>query len=134
MKAVATTPAPDERTIGQLVADASHEMSAIVRNEIALAKAEVTGGVKIAGKGAGLLGGAVFVALLGLIFLFETLGFVLAIWLPISAAFGIVTALLFLVAGILGLMGKKAISQAQPKPEKAISEAQKTIAAVKSAT
>ncbi|MEI2774540.1 MAG: phage holin family protein [Tetrasphaera sp.] len=130
---MATTPAQDERTIGQLVADASHDMSTIVRNEIALAKAEVTGGVKVAGKGVGLLSGAGFVALLGLIFLFETLGFVLAIWLPISAAFGIVTALLFIVAAILGLMGKKAVTSAKPKPEKAITEAQKTIAAVKSA-
>ena len=56
-----------------------------------------------------------------------------AIWLATWAAYLIVTAVLFLVAAILALMGKKALSSARPKPEKAISEAQKTIAAVKSA-
>ena len=44
------------------------------------------------------------------------------------------TLLLVLVAGVLALLGKKAISAAKPKPEKAITEAQKTVAAVKSAT
>jgi len=122
-----------ERTIGQLVADASREMSTLVRSEIALAKAEVTGGLKIGGKGAGLLGGAAFMGLLGVIFLLHTLAQVLDIWLPASAAYAIVTVLLFLVAAVLGLLGKKALSQAKPKPEKAIAEAEKTIAAVKSA-
>jgi len=120
------------RTIGQLVADASREMSTLVRSEIALAKAEVTGGLKSGGKGAGLLGAAAFLGLLGLIFLFHTLARVLDIWLPISASYGIVTALLFLVAAVLGLMGKKAISQAKPVPEQAITEAKETVEAVKS--
>lgn len=120
------------RTIGQLVADASRDVSTLVRSEIELAKAEVTGGLKVAGKGAGMLGSAGFVALLGLIFLFHTLAYVLDIWLPLSASYAIVTGLLFLVAAILGLLGKKAVSKAKPKPEQAITEAQKTVEAVKS--
>ena len=36
-----------ERTIGQLVADATHDLQGIVRGEIALAKAEVTNGASI---------------------------------------------------------------------------------------
>ena len=48
------------RTIGQLVADASRDVSTLVRSEIELAKAEVTGGLKVAGKGAGMLGAAGF--------------------------------------------------------------------------
>ena len=35
-----------ERTIGQLVADATHDFQGLVRSEIALAKAEVTSGAK----------------------------------------------------------------------------------------
>ena len=120
------------RTIGQLVADASRDVSTLVRSEIELAKAEVTGGLKVAGKGAGMLGAAGFVALLGLIFLFHTLAYVLDIWLPLSASYAIDTGLLFLVAAILGLLGKKAVSKAKPKPEQAITEAQKTVEAVKS--
>lgn len=120
------------RTVGQLVADASREMSTLVRSEVELAKAEVTGGLKVAGKGAGLLAAGGFVALLGLIFLFHTLAQVLDIWLPASAAYAIVTLMLFLVAAILALLGKKSVSSARPKPERAIEEANKTVAALKS--
>lgn len=134
MTPVASIPGGTERTIGQLVADASNEMSTIVRTEIALAKAEVSGGLKIAGKGAGMLGAAALVGLLGLIFLFHTLAEVIGIWLPLWAGYLIVTLLLFVVAAVLGLVGKKALTTAKPMPVKAISEAQQTIAAVKSAT
>ena len=83
------------------------------------------------GKGAGLLAGAGFVALLGLIFLFHTLAQVIAIWLPAWAGYAITTGLLFLAAAVLGLIGKNALSKARPKPERAIAEAEKTIAALK---
>ena len=36
-----------ERTIGQIVSDATTNAQSLVRDEIALAKAEVTGGLKI---------------------------------------------------------------------------------------
>ena len=58
-----------ERTIGQLVADATHDFQGLVRSEIALAKAEVTSGAKDVGKGAGLLAAAAFFGLMGLVFL-----------------------------------------------------------------
>lgn len=127
-----TTQTGPERTLGQLVADATHDVQGIVRSEIALAKAEVSSGAKVMGKGAGLLGGAAFLGLLGLIFLFHTLAKVLDIWLPASASYAIVTLVLFLVAGVLGIMGKKALDKARPKPSRAIAEAQQTIATLKS--
>ena len=55
---MATGTSGTERTIGQLVADATHDLEGIVRGEIALAKAEVTSGAKVIGKGVGLLAGA----------------------------------------------------------------------------
>ena len=120
-----------DRTIGQLVADATHDVQGLVRSEIALAKAEVQQGAKIMGKGAGLLGAAAFVALIGLIFLFHTLAQVIAVWLPVWAGYLIVTVLLLLVAAVLGLMGKSALQKAKPVPERAIAQAQKTIADLK---
>ena len=126
-----TPVAESQRTIGQLVADATHDVQGLVKSEIALAKAEVQQGAKVLGKGAGLLAGAGFVALLGLIFLFHTLAQVIAIWLPAWAGYAITTGLLFLVAAELGLIGKNALSKARPKPERAIAEAEKTIAALK---
>lgn len=127
-----TTQTGPERTVGQLVADATHDVQGIVRSEIALAKAEVSSGAKVMGKGAGLLGGAAFLGLLGLIFLFHTLARVLDIWLPISASYGIVTLVLFVVAGVLGLLGKKALEKAKPAPSRAIAEAKQTMATLKS--
>lgn len=121
-----------ERTLGQLVADATHDMQTIVRGEIALAKAEVASGAKVIGLGAGLLGAAGFLGLLGLIFLFHTLANVLDIWLPLWAGYAITTGVIFLVAGVLALAGRRALMKANPKPERAIAQAQETIATLKS--
>ena len=123
----------NERTIGQLVADASHDISGIVRSEIALAKAEVSSGAKVMGKGAGLLVGAAVLGVFGLIFLLHTLAQVIAIWLPLWAGYLIVTVLLFVVAAVLGLLGKKSLDRAKPTPERAKAQAQLTVAAVKDA-
>jgi hypothetical protein len=130
---MATSGNGTERTLGQLVADATQDISTIVRSEIALAKAEVTAEAKIAGKGAGMLAGAAFVGLLGLIFLFHTLANVLDVWLPLWAGYLITTVVLFLLAAILGLVGKNSMSKVKPKPERTIRNAQETIEAIKSA-
>ena len=129
-----TTPkdATPERTLGQLVADATHDMSTIVRSEIALAKAEITTEAKTAGKSAAMFGAAAFVGLLGLIFLFHTLVAVLDIWLPEWAGYLITTGLLFAAAAALALVGKKNIANLNGKPERTIKNAQETVQALKS--
>ncbi|MHA7127905.1 phage holin family protein [Janibacter indicus] len=126
-------PGETERTVGQLVADASHDISALVQNEIQLAKAEVTKGLGFGGKGAGLLGGAAFLGLLGLIFLFHTLARVIAIWLPVWAGYLIITVVLLLIAALLGLWGYKSLMKAKDNtvPQRAIRNAQETVAAIK---
>lgn len=128
---MATTSTGSDRTIGQLVTDATRDVQGIVRSEIALAKAEVTSGAKVMGKGAGLLAGAGVVAVFALVFLLHTLARVIAVWLPVWAGYAIVTAVLLLVAAVLALVGKKALDSAKPKPEKAIEQAQATVAAIK---
>lgn len=125
-------PQAPERTIGQLVADATHDLEGIVQSNIALAKAEITKGVGTLGKGAGFFGAAAFVALLGLIFLFHTIAQVLALWLPVWAGYAITMVLLFVVAGLLALLGKKTVSKAKPMPDRAIAQAQQTIESIKS--
>ena len=120
-----------ERTIGQLVADATHDLEGIVRGEIALAKAEVTDGAKVLGKGAGLLAGAGFLALMGFMFLLHSAAWGIAVWLPVWAGYLIVAVVVLIVGAILGLMGKKALDNAKPAPERAIEQAQQTIAVIK---
>lgn len=121
-----------DRTIGQLVAAATEDISTIVRSEIALAKAEMTAGAKTMGAGIGMFAGAAFVGLLGLIFLFNTIAWVIAVWLPVWAGYLITTGLLLLVAGVLALLGRRAVQKAQPKPERAIKNAQETVDAIRS--
>jgi hypothetical protein len=128
---MATGTSGTERTIGQLVADATHDLEGIVRGEIALAKAEVTDGAKVLGKGAGLLAGAAFLALMGFVFLLHSAAWGISTWLPVWAGYLIVAVVVLIVGGILGLLGKKALDQAKPAPERAIDQAQQTIAAIK---
>lgn len=122
-----------ERTIGQLVAQVTEDFSVIVRKEIELAKTELSAQVGTAGKGIGMLAGAGVVALYGLGLLFITLSLVIAIWLPAWAGFLIVTVVLFIVAAVLAMIGRKALNQVNPRPERAIASAQETLAMVKSA-
>ncbi len=121
-----------ERTIGQLVADASSDMSAIVRSEIELAKVEITKDVSHAGKGLGMFAGAGALAAYGflLVLLAAAWGLVAA-GLPVWAGLLIVGVVLFLIAGILAFVGKNQVSKVQGKPVKTIDNAQKTLAAVK---
>lgn len=121
-----------ERTLGQLVADATRDVSSIVRSEIQLAKAEVTTDAKNAGTAAGLLAGAGVFAFLALILLLfaAVYGLVAAgVWVWLS--FLIVAVVLLIVAGVLGLLGRRRLSKVKGKPEKAIASTQKTIATLK---
>jgi len=121
----------EERTIGQLVSQASEDLSALVRYEVALAKAEIKDDVKRGAAAGGMFGAAAFLALLALITLVITIGFALvALGLAAWAAFGIVTLALLLIAGLLGLVGVRLIKKIRP-PERAIASTKQTIAAVK---
>lgn len=127
-------PGPEEPTIGKLVADATGQVSSIVRNEIALAKAEVSVDVKKIGKGGAFLAVAAVTALLSLIYLLHSLawGF-MALGLHGCTAYGIVFGILVLIAAIFGLLGKKALSNVKGKPERTIATTKETIDAVKAA-
>jgi len=121
----------EERTLGQLVAQASDDLSGIVRAEIALAKSELRADVKNAALGGGLFGAAGYLGLLASIVLViaAAYGLVeagLAPWL----AFLIVAVVLLLLAGVLALIGKSRLGKLGP-PERTIRNAQATIAAVK---
>jgi tetrahydromethanopterin S-methyltransferase subunit C len=129
---MATGTSGTERTIGQLVADATHDIEGIVRGEIALARAEVTSGAKVIGKGVGLLAGAGFLALMGFVFLLHSAAWGISEWLPVWAGYLIVGVVVIIIGVVLGLLGKKALDNARPAPERAIGQAEQTIAVLKS--
>ena len=89
-----------ERTLGQLVASATQDISTLVRSEIALAKAEVSVQVKKAGVGGGLLAGAAVIGFYSVYFIFTTIAEgIQALGLPRWLSFLIVTVFMLLVAG-----------------------------------
>ena len=121
-----------ERTLGQLVADTTHDISSIVRGEIALAKAELSADLKTAATGAGMLAAAGVFAFLALILLLIAAAFgLVAAGLPPWLSFLIVAGVLLLVGAILALVGKSSISKVKGKPERTIKNAQDTIAALR---
>lgn len=130
---VAARPAAAAST-GELVKALSEQMSTLVRSEIQLAQVEVKEKGKKLGVGAGLLGGAGGIALYAVNALIATLIIVLDLFLPLWLAALIVTVVLFAVAGVLGLLGKKEVQQgAPPVPQEAIASAKKDVATVKEA-
>jgi uncharacterized membrane protein YqjE len=113
-------PATDQST-SELVQRATEQISTLVRDEIALAKAELAEKGKHIGIGVGLFSGGGVLALYGVGVLIATLVLVLNIWLWAWLSALIVTVALFLVAGILALLGKSQVSKASPpEPSEAV--------------
>ena len=126
-------PGTDQST-SELVQKASEQISRLVRDEIALAKAELAEKGKHAGIGVGLFGGGGVLALYGVGALFATLIIVLDLFLPLWLAALIVTVVLFGTAGILALLGKKQVTRAvPPEPSDAIASAKADVDEVKQA-
>jgi len=123
---------PSDKSIGELFRSMSEDLSALVRDEIRLAQAEVGQKAKKAGIGIGAFGGAGVVALygLGVLIAAAVLGLsnVVSPWLAAL----IVGVVLFIVAGVAALVGKKQLSQAAPPvPTETIASVKTDVAEIK---
>jgi uncharacterized membrane protein YqjE len=133
------TPGPgDNRSVGELVFDVSERVSTLVREEIELAKAEISE------KAAKLLRGSVvgiaagIFAFLGLILLMHSIA-----WLLNDLFFGdnfwlgflIEAALFFVIAVIAGLVAFKSVQAgAPPTPDLAVEEGKRIRQTLQSST
>jgi uncharacterized membrane protein YqjE len=137
---MSTTPTPppvtDDHSSAQGIADAVNEISEraslLIREEIELAKAEVSEKITKLAKGAAVGGAAAVFAIFGVVLLFHGLSW-LAWWaIPVPDnqifwGFFIVAALLFILGGIAGLVAARFFkSGSPPTPAMAIDEARKT--------
>lgn len=115
-----TSPDATDKSLGELVATATRDLSTLIRSEVQLAKAEIKQEVTAAGKGAGLLGGAGFLGILALLFLSVSAAYGIS-WLgvPLGWGFFIVGALYALGAAFLALTGRKSLRRVGP-PERTI--------------
>jgi hypothetical protein len=120
----------DDIPLKKIISSAVADLQRLIKAQVELAKLEIAGSAQAAAKTGGLITGALVMAGTGGLFLLVTIAYVLvALGLPVWAGFAIVTGFLFLVAVILGLMGRSAAKKITP-PERTIAEINKTKAAL----
>lgn len=121
-----------DRSLGQLVASATAEMSALVHDEIALAKAELRQDVR-----RGAMGGvAIGIAGVFALFSLPVLSFAAAygihnLGLGLAWSFLIVGGAYWVLAGLLALLAVSKFKKVKP-PEKSIASAKQTAAVLQS--
>jgi hypothetical protein len=117
-----------DRSLGEVVNRISENASILIREEIELAKAEMEVKAKKLARGAAVGAAAGFFVFLGLIFAFHGLAWGIndateSLWL----GFVITMVLLFLCAGLAGLIAMRSFKAgAPPTPDMAIEEAKLT--------
>jgi hypothetical protein len=123
-------PTGADKNLGEIVSEVSEKASLLVRQEIELAKAEITGKLSKLGRGAAIGAAAGVFLVFGITMFFHTLAWFLydlfdfgEIWY----GFAIVTGILFLLAILAGLLAMRLFKKgAPPTPDLAIEEAKKT--------
>jgi hypothetical protein len=117
----------DDRTVSQLIDDATHDLSDIVRAEIALAKAELRKDAESAIAAGGMVAVAGYLGYLATFAGMLTTGFVLAaIGLPLWASFAVVTGLLVVIAAGLGF-GARVMARRIKPPTQAMEQLRATV-------
>lgn len=120
-----------EPSLKELVSSAVQDLSTLVRDEIDLAKLELKESARHAGVGGGLLAGAALLGLLALILLsFAAVYGLVALGLHPALAFLIVAVVYLLIAGVLALVARRALSRVKG-PERAVAQAKETRAALR---
>ncbi|WP_423464486.1 phage holin family protein [Promicromonospora sp. MS192] len=115
----ASRSAGDLPSLGELVSEVTSDLSTLVRQEVALAKAEATESARRAGKGAGMFGGAGVAG--HMVLLFASL----ALWWALGSVLGggwgalVVAAVWAVVAAVLALRGRAELRAVRGVPQTA---------------
>jgi uncharacterized membrane protein YqjE len=122
-----------DRPVGELLKELSEQTTTLVRQELELAKLELTEKGKKAGIGAGMFGGAGIVGFYAVGALTACLILALATAVDGWLAALIVAAVYGAVAGVLALSGKSKVKQAvPPTPEQAVDSVKEDVQWTKS--
>ena len=122
----------DDRSLGTIFKELTADLSTLFRSEIALLKLEVKDTVAKLSGGVAMFLGAAFLGIFGLGFLFVTivLGLV-RLGVPAWLSTLIVTVALFVLAGVLAMMGKKKFAAVQFVPTESIAQIKTDIESIK---
>ncbi len=125
-----------DESIAELVRDLANETNTLVRQEIELAKVELSAKVRTAGKGAGMLGGAGVAALLSLGALTACAVALLATALDHVWLSALIVALIWgAVAAVLAMRGRDEVKEAAPPvPEETVESVKEDVAWAKTRT
>jgi len=102
-----------ERGVGELVGDVARDLSALMRQELELAKAEARDEAKKAGKAAGMFGGAGFAGYMVALWSTVTIVAALATAIPVVYAALIVVVLWGVLGALLFLRGRREMQRVQ---------------------
>ncbi|MGZ4634560.1 MAG: phage holin family protein [Oryzihumus sp.] len=125
----------DDPSVAELLTRLSEQSTRLVRDELELAKVEITDKVRHAGVGAGMFGAAGVLAWFGLGALIATAILALSLALPAWLAALVVTVVVFAAAGVAALLGRRQVQEAAPPiPRATIDSVERDVAEVKEAS
>ncbi|GAA3524520.1 membrane protein [Aeromicrobium flavum] len=110
---------------GELISKLTNELKTLVRDEMRLAQAEVSGKAKKAGVGAGFIGVGGLLALYGLGVIITAIILALALVMDAWLAALIVGVVILVIAGVAALLGKNRVQDAGPPVPKGTVESVK---------
>jgi hypothetical protein len=105
-------------SVGELIGEVAQDLSTLMRQELALAKAEVKEEASKAGKAAGMLGAAGFAGYMVLLFASIAAWWGLAEVMAKGWAALVVTAVWAVAGAVLFTVGRQRIREVNPKPER----------------
>jgi hypothetical protein len=107
-------------SLGELFGNVSQDLSTLMRQEVALAKAEIRAEATKAGKGAGMVAGAGLAGWLAVLFASIALWWALANVMDEGLAALIVAVLWAVIGGVLFVTGRRTLRTMHPTPERTV--------------
>jgi hypothetical protein len=109
-----------DASVGELIGEVTQDLSTLMRQELALAKAEVKQEAVKAGRAGGMLGAAGFAGYMVLLFASIAAWWGLAEVMPSGWAALIVAAIWAVIGAVLFVMGRQRMREVNPKPERTV--------------
>jgi uncharacterized membrane protein YqjE len=110
----------DDRSLGELFSELSRQTSTLIRQEVALAKAEIKEKGSEVGKDVGMMAAGGLLAYAGLLALIATIIIILAEFMEWWLSALIVSIVVLGIGGMLVQRGMSALKQTNMKPEQTI--------------
>lgn len=107
-------------SIGELLGNVSQDLSTLLRQELALAKAELRTEASKAGKGAGMLGAAGFAGSMVVLFVSIAVWWALANVMDEGLSALVVAVVWAVVAAVLYSAGRRRLREMNPRPERTV--------------